>query len=29
MRDTPIKPVSSPIIAKIESVEIFGKKRYF
>jgi hypothetical protein len=25
----PTNPVSSPIMAKIESVEIFGKKRYF
>ena len=29
MRDIPTKPVSSPIMAKIESVEIFGRKRYF
>ena len=26
---TPKNPISSPIMARIESVEIFGKKRYF
>ena len=25
----PKKPISSPMMAKIESVEIFGRKRYF
>lgn len=27
--DMPIKPVSSPITAKIESVEILGRNLYF
>lgn len=29
MRPTPIKPVSSPITASIESVETLGMYRYF